>query len=229
MGFDPVVQWLANRGYVVLQVNFRGSSGYGKAHLQAGDREWGGRMLADLVDARGWAIREGYADPGKLCVMGGSYGGYASLIALAFAPEMFACGVSVAGISHLPAQVRSRTSGTPVRWHWERRVGLVVPDDASLRARSPLHHVRSVRSPLLMAHGANDVTVGRVQSDVMVAALRKNEKPVMYLVLPGDGHAFQRAESRLRFFALAELFLAQVLGGRVEPPSPREDWEPFLR
>jgi dipeptidyl aminopeptidase/acylaminoacyl peptidase len=161
--------------------------------------------------------------------MGWSYGGYASLAALAAAPDAFACGVSVVGVSHLPAQVRRYATGTPVRWHWERRVGPVEPDDAFLRARSPLHHVASIKAPLLMAHGANDATVSRVQSDVMVAALRRYDQPVTYLVLPGDGHAFYRPENRLRLFALAELFLGQALGGKVEPPSAREAWGAFLR
>jgi dipeptidyl aminopeptidase/acylaminoacyl peptidase/TPR repeat protein len=226
-GWDPEAQWLANRGYAVLQVNFRGSAGYGKAHLRAADGNWGGRMLDDLLDAERWAIGHGYARQGKVCLMGWSYGGYATLAALAFAPDAFACGVSLGGVSHLPAQVRAYSP--PARWYWEQHVGRADPDDAFLRARSPSGHAASINAPLLLAHGASDRTVERLQSDLMASALRSYKRTVVYLVLPGEGHSLRNPANRLRFLALTEQFLSASLGGRVEPRGSQDDFTPFLR
>jgi len=225
--WNPIVQWLTSRGYSVLQVNFRGSTGYGTAHRLAGDREWGGKMLDDLVDAQRWALERGYARPGKVCIMGMSYGGYATLAALAFAPDTFACGVSVVGPSHIPSQIRGWA--TPWRWYWERHVGSLDTDDALLRSRSPVFSARAIKAPLLLVHGADDPRVGRLQSDLMAAALQEHDKKFLYLVLPGDGHGFLNPANRLRLAAAAEAFLASILGGRYEAPAPQEDLKPFVR
>ena len=226
-GFDHVAQWLASRGYAVLQVNFRGSTGYGKAHLEAGTREWGGRMLTDLVDGKAWAVREGYADPGKVCVMGPSYGGYATLSALAFTPTEFVCGIAFAAPTDLAALVRSRS--WPHTPYWEARVGRPETDETFLRSRSPLFATDRIVAPLLVIHGANDPNVDRLHGDRLVARLRAEGKPVDYLVLPDEGHGLRRLSSRLRFFAAVEDFLARHLGGDYEPPAAEEDWGPLAR
>jgi dipeptidyl aminopeptidase/acylaminoacyl peptidase len=225
--FHPVVQWLANRGYAVLQVNFRGSTGYGKAHLHAGTREWGGTMLTDLLDGKVWAVREGYADPGKVCVMGASYGGYAALAALAFMPTEFACGIAFAAPSDLVALTRSRSSRhKPL---WDARVGRPETEEAFLRSRSPLFATDRIVAPLLVIHGGNDRNVQRLHSDRVVARLRAEGKPVEYLVFPDESHGLARFLNRLRLRAVIEDFLARHLGGRYEPPTAEEDWSPFVR
>lgn len=225
--WHPIVQWLTNRGYSVLQVNFRGSTGYGKAHLLAGDREWGAKMLDDLLDTRSWAIDHGYARAGKICIMGLSYGGYATLAALAFAPDAFACGVAIAGVSHIPSQIRAWA--TPWRWYWERHVGSLDTDEALLRSRSPLLSARSVKAPLLLVHGDGDRRVERLQSDLMASAMLEHKRQFLYLVLPDDGHGFLDPANRLRLAAGTEEFLASTLGGRFETLSPQEDLKPFVR
>jgi dipeptidyl aminopeptidase/acylaminoacyl peptidase len=228
-GFDPVVQWLANRGYAVLDVNFRGSSGYGRAHLDAGDREWGGAMHTDLLDAKTWAVRQGYARIDQVCLLGGSYGGYATMAALAFSPGEFVCGVSHAGVSDLVLQSESHPENWLFRSLWNRRVGTVTVDAARLESTSPLHLVHEIRGGLLVAHGTWDSTVDRIQSDLMVGALRTLGQPVSYLLLPGEWHSVGRPLNRLRYYALAEQVLARYLAGRVEPAHPHEDPAPFLR
>lgn len=225
-GWEPEVQWLANRGYAVLQVNFRGSTGYGRAYLDAGDREWGGKMLSDLVDGKAWAVRAGHADPRKVCIMGASYGGYATLSALTFVPDEFACGIAFAAPSDLTALVRSRWR--LLKPFIDQRLGRIERDDALLKAQSPLFAVERMRAPLLMAHGANDPNVSRLESDQFVAAARARRTSVEYLVFD-EGHGLVRPENRLRFYAAAEQFLAQHLGGRLEPPAPDEDWRPLRR
>jgi dipeptidyl aminopeptidase/acylaminoacyl peptidase len=225
--FHPVVQWLANRGYAVVQVNFRGSTGYGKAYLNAGNREWGGKMLADVVDGRRWAVREGYADSRRVCVMGASYGGYAVLMALAASQTEFACGVAVAAPTDLAALARSRWR----LWRplFDRRVGAVESEEALLRQQSPLTIALRVATPLLLAQGGNDANVSRLHSDQFVAKLRGRGKAVEYLVFPDEGHEFTRLANRVRFYAAAEQFLARYLFGRHEPVAPGEEWAPFRR
>jgi dipeptidyl aminopeptidase/acylaminoacyl peptidase/TPR repeat protein len=226
-GWNPEAQWLANRGYAVLQVNFRGSTGYGRAYLVAGDREWGGRMLTDLLDAKAWAVRAGHADPRKVCIMGASYGGYAALSALTFAPDEFACGIALAAPSDLSALARSRWS--LLRPVMDQRLGSPDKDEELLRSRSPLFAVERLRAPLLVAHGANDPNVSRLESDQLVAAARARGARIEYLVFPDEGHGLARFQPRIRFFAAAEQFLAEYLGGILEPPAPEEDWRPHRR
>ncbi|MGD9896998.1 MAG: alpha/beta fold hydrolase [Candidatus Methylacidiphilaceae bacterium] len=216
-GFSPLVQLLANRGYGVLQVNFRGSTGYGKEFVNAGDREWGGKMQSDLLDAKRWAIAHGYADPGKVAIMGMSYGGYATLAALTFAPEEFACGVEAMGPSNLITLSRSIPPyWEPMRALFEKRLGSLEKDETLLRKRSPVFAAERIRAPLLIAQGANDVRVKQAESDQIVEAIRKHGLPVEYILFPDEGHGLVRPEDRLQFFRATEQFLAKHLGGRAE-------------
>jgi dipeptidyl aminopeptidase/acylaminoacyl peptidase len=226
-GYEPVVQWLANRGYAVLQVNFRGSTGYGKAFLNAGNREWAGAMRTDLLDAREWAVAQGYADPQRFAIFGGSYGGYAVLTALAWTPDAFTCGVDVVG----PSDLRTFMAAIPPYWEPMRKLFTerVGEDPEFLKSQSPLFRASSIRAPLLIAQGANDPRVKRQESDQIVEALRKTGVPVEYLLFEDEGHGLANPANLKRFTALAETFLARALGGRFEAPRPDEDFESFLR
>ena len=226
-GFNPFVQWLANRGYAVLQPNFRGSTGYGKAFLNAGDREWAGAMHTDLLDAKDWLVAQGIADPRRVGVVGGSYGGYATLAALAFAPTAFACGVDIVG----PSNLNTLLASIPPYWEtlratFTRRMG---DSEEFLTAQSPLFKADAIRAPLLIGQGANDPRVKIAESDQIVAAMRRNGQPVTYAVFDDEGHGFARPENNQRFNAALEAFLAQHLGGRAEPAHPGESIDPFLR
>lgn len=219
-GFNPWHQWLADRGYAVLSVSYRGSTGFGKAYTNAGDREWGGRMQDDLLDGVDWAIRNNIADPKRIAIMGASYGGYATLTALSATPEIFACGIDVFGPSDLEALIVN----IPPYWEplialWHRRVGDVTTAEgrAMLRDRSPLHRADRIARPLLIAHGANDPRLSIAASESIVAAMQRNNQPVVFLRYPDEGHSLTREENRLSFHAVAELFLARCLGGRCEP------------
>ncbi|HEY3414554.1 MAG TPA: S9 family peptidase [Armatimonadota bacterium] len=216
-GYDPEAQWFANRGYACLQVNFRSSEGFGKAFTHAGDREWGRKMLDDLIDAVDWAVERGIADPARVAIFGGSYGGYAVLCGLAFQPRVFCCGVDIVGPSNLLTFLNS----IPPYWEVMRkmlddRVGRAVEDEDMLKERSPLFHVENIVKPLLIAQGANDPRVPQAESDQIVAAMESSGKPVEYMVFEDEGHGFARPENRLKFYAAAEAFLAKYLGGRSE-------------
>lgn len=225
-GWNPEVQWLANRGYAVLQVNFRGSTGYGKAFLNAGDREWGAKMHHDLLDAKAWAVSQGHVDPKRVCIYGGSYGGYAVLAALAFTPDEFACGVDIVGPSNIVTLIRSIPPyWAPLKAVFDKRVGNIEKEEEFLETRSPLFKADAIKAPLLIAQGANDPRVKQAESDQIVEAMRKNQKPVDYLVFPDEGHGFARPENRLKFYAAAEAFLAKYLGGRTAPPSASDNWD----
>jgi dipeptidyl aminopeptidase/acylaminoacyl peptidase len=217
-GYRPDVQWLANRGYAVLQVNFRGSTGYGKKFVNAADREWGGKMHNDLVDGVKWVIKQGIADPKRIAIFGGSYGGYATLVGLTFTPDLFCCGVDIVGPSNLITFMNT----IPPYWKtweatWWARVGHPVKDAEFLKSRSPLFKVDQITKPLLIAQGANDPRVKKTESLQMVESLKKAGKLVKYVEYPDEGHGFARPENRLDFFAKAEKFLADHVGGRYEP------------
>ena len=219
-GYDPYVQWFANRGYACLQVNYRGSSGYGKKFLNAGNREWGLKMQDDLTDAVSWAIKQGHADAAKVAIMGGSYGGYATLAALAFTPEEFACGVDIVGPSNLTTLIHSIPPyWKPLRAMFDVRVGNVDdPKDAELiRRASPLFAADNIVRPLLIGQGANDPRVKPAESEQIVDAIAKHGGKVTYVLYTDEGHGFARPENRLDFNARAEAFLARNLGGRTEP------------
>lgn len=217
-GYDPEVQWLANRGYAVVQVNYRGSSGYGKDFLNAGNREWGAKMHDDLIDAVNWLVQQGIADSKKIAIMGGSYGGYATLVGLTFTPDVFAAGVDIVGPSNLITMMESIPPyWEPLRAMEAHRVGNLETEQEFLKSRSPLFFVDRIKKPLLIAQGANDPRVKQAESDQIVEAMQQNGKPVEYVLYTDEGHGFARPENRLHFYAKAEEFLAKYLGGRFEP------------
>ncbi len=219
-GYNPVFQLLANRGYAVLSVNFRGSTGFGKGFINAGNREWGGKMHDDLLDAVQWAVAQGIADPARVAILGGSYGGYAALVGMTFTPEVFACGVDIVGPSNLITLMNT----IPPYWQpqidlFTSRVGDYRTEEgrAFLLTRSPLTYADHIRRPLLIGQGANDPRVKQSESDQIVAAMQEKNIPVSYILYPDEGHGFARPENNLSFFAVTEAFLAEHLGGRYEP------------
>jgi dipeptidyl aminopeptidase/acylaminoacyl peptidase len=217
-GFYPVVQWLANRGYAVLQVNYRGSTGYGKNFLNAGNREWAGKMHEDLIDAATWLSMQGVSDPKRVAIMGGSYGGYAALVGVTFTPNFFACGIDIVGPSNIVSLIQTIPPyWAPMLATFARRLGVLDKDEAFMKSRSPLFFVDKIVKPLLIGQGANDPRVKQAESDQIVAAMRKNGKPVEYLIYGDEGHGFARPENRMHFYSRVEQFLAQYLGGRAEP------------
>jgi dipeptidyl aminopeptidase/acylaminoacyl peptidase len=218
-GFNSMHQWLANRGYAVLSVNFRGSTGFGKEFLNAGNLEWGEAMHDDLIDAVDWAIAEGIADADRVAIMGGSYGGYATLVGLTFTPEKFAAGVDIVGPSNLITLMES----IPPYWasfrdQFRKRVGDIDAPEGRrlLRAASPLTHVDEITRPLLIGQGANDPRVKEAESEQIVDAMTERSIPVTYVRYPDEGHGFAKPENRLSFFAATEAFLSQHLGGVYE-------------
>ncbi len=228
-GLQPTVQWLANRGYAVLQINYRGSTGYGKAYLNAGNREWANKMHTDLLDGKEWLVRQGYADPQKVAIFGGSYGGYATLVGLTFTPDAFCCGVDIVGPSNLFTLLKTLPPyWGPLKAIMDLRVGK-LDEVEFLKSRSPLFKADQIKKPLLIAQGANDPRVKQAESDQIVAAMREKKLPVEYLLFNDEGHGFARPENRLKFYAAAENFLAQYLGGRQEPPKTEENWENLKR
>jgi dipeptidyl aminopeptidase/acylaminoacyl peptidase len=217
-GYSPIVQWLANRGYTVLQVNFRGSTGYGKAFLNAGNRQWAATMHDDLIDGVNWLVKQGIADPQKIAIMGGSYGGYATLVGLTYTPDVFAAGVDIVGPSNLVTLMKSIPPyWAPLLANMYHRVGNLETEEEFLKSRSPLFFVDRIQKPLLIGQGANDPRVKQAESEQIVEAMKKAGKPVEYALYTDEGHGFARPENRLHFFAIAEEFLAKYLGGRFEP------------
>jgi dipeptidyl aminopeptidase/acylaminoacyl peptidase len=219
-GFDPEHQWLANRGYGVLAVNFRSSTGFGKRFINAGDKQWGRTMHDDLIDAVQWAVREKIAKPGEIAIYGGSYGGYATLAGLTMTPDAFKCGVDIVGISNLITLLNS----IPPYWkaffeEFANRIGDPRTEEGKklLTERSPITHVDRISKPLLIAQGANDPRVKQAESDQIVGAMKAKKLPVTYVLYPDEGHGFARPQNRLSFYAVAEGFLSQCLGGRQEP------------
>ena len=216
-GFDAEAQWLANRGYLCVQVNFRGSTGYGKAFVNAGDREWGRAMQNDLTDGVAYAIAQGWADPERVAIFGGSYGGYAALAGVTFTPDLYRCAVDIVGPSNLKTLIET----IPPYWQpqialFHQRVGNPETDAEFLWSRSPLSRAASIKTPLLIAQGANDPRVKQAESEQIVAALRDAGIDHEYMLFPDEGHGFAKPENRLRFYAAAERFLARHLGGRAE-------------
>jgi len=216
-GYSPNAQWLANRGYLCLQVNFRGSTGYGKAFVTAGDREWGAKMQDDLTDAVAHAVAEGWSDPRRVAIFGGSYGGYAALAGAAFTPDVYCCAVDIVGPSNLKTLIET----VPPYWapmiaQFHRRVGDPEKDVDFLWSRSPLSKADQIAIPLLIAQGANDPRVKQAESEQIVAALTKAGIEHEYMLFPDEGHGFAKPENRMKFYAAAEKFLARYLGGRAE-------------
>jgi dipeptidyl aminopeptidase/acylaminoacyl peptidase len=220
-GLDSIHQWLTNRGYAVLSMNYRGSTGFGKNFINKGNGQWAGKMHDDLIDGVNWAIEEGVADKDKIAIMGGSYGGYATLVGLTFTPDTFACGVDIVGPSNLLTLINS----LPEYWKpFIENMKLKLGGDHQteegreiLKAKSPLFYADRIKKPLLIGQGANDPRVKQAESDQIVNKLKSHNIPVIYALYPDEGHGFARPENRLSFFAIAEGFFAKYLGGRYEP------------
>ncbi len=219
-GFNSQHQLLANRGYHVLSVNYRGSTGFGKDFINAGNKQWGLAMHDDLIDAVEWAIAEGIAERDKVAIMGGSYGGYATLAGLTFTPEVFACGVDIVG----PSNLETLLSTIPPYWApmvkiFHERMGDPSTEEglALLKAASPLYKADQIIKPLLIAQGANDPRVKQAESDQIVGAMKEAGIPVTYVLYPDEGHGFAKPDNNIAFEAIAENFLAENLGGRAEP------------
>jgi dipeptidyl aminopeptidase/acylaminoacyl peptidase len=220
-GYNSIHQWLANRGYAVLSVNYRGSTGFGKKFVNAAVREFSGKMHDDLIDGVDWAVDNGIALRDKVAIGGGSYGGYATLIGVSFTPDTFACGVDIVGPSSLVTLVES----FPEYWKpflegtWFKYVGDPAnPEDRQdMLERSAISRVDDIRVPLLIGQGENDPRVTKLESDQLVEAMAAKGLPVTYVNFPDEGHGFARPENRLAFFAVMEGFLAECLGGRAEP------------
>ena len=214
-GFNPIHQLLANRGYHVLSVNYRGSTGFGKDHLLAGEGEWYARMQDDLVDAVGWAVDERIADPDRLVIMGASYGGYAALAGLTRDPDLFAAAIAEVG----PSNLRTLLESIPPYWEsgrtiLERMIGVGKVD---LDAISPIQHVDRIERPLLLGHGANDPRVKLTESETIAAAMAERQLPIDFVVFPDEGHGLANPSNALAMYALVEAFLSQHVGGRAEP------------
>ena len=225
LGYHAMHQWLANRGYAVLSVNFRSSTGFGKAFVNAGDKQWGRKMDDDLLDGVAWAIREKIADPARIGIMGGSYGGYATLAGLTRNPDTYACGVDLVGPSELDRLIKT----IPPYWASGRArllKALGNPDTeegrALLKERSPLYQADRIKKPLLIAQGENDPRVKKEQSDQIVETMQSKNIPVTYLLYRREGHGFAEPENNISFAAIAESFLSKCLGGRVAPITPAD-------
>ena len=219
-GLNAEHQLWANRGYAILSVNYRGSTGFGKKFFNAGNREWAGKMHNDLLDAVDWAVKEKIAEPGKVAIIGGSYGGYATLVGLTFTPDVFACGVDEVGPSNLNTLVQS------IPKYWEpaiedlkNRIGDFTTDEGKkfLWEHSPLSKVDAIKRPLLIGQGKNDPRVNVREAEQIVKAMEDKNIPVTYVLFPDEGHGFERPENQMAFIAVSEAFLAKNLGGRFEP------------
>lgn len=216
-GYYDYDQLMANRGYAVLRVNYRGSTGYGRSFIARAEKEFGGAMQTDLIDGVNWAIDNGIADPTKIAIYGRSFGGYATLLGLTFTPEVFAAGINVVGVADLELAMEK----FPPYWRnwmgrWHKYLGrLESPvDRAHMRERSPIHYVDRIVKPMLVVHGANDVRVTRDHSDLIVASARSNGVDVQYIVFEDEGHAIRRWSNRMELAHAIEAFLATHLGGR---------------
>ncbi|MDB5366708.1 MAG: peptidase prolyl oligopeptidase active site domain protein [Rhodospirillales bacterium] len=219
-GYNSYHQWLANRGYAVLSVNYRSSTGFGKSFVSAGDMQWMRAMQDDLNDAVAWAVKEKIADPAKVAIMGGSYGGYATLAGVTRDPDLWACGVDIVGPSNLETLLKS----IPLYWEAGRaqfHKAMGNPDTeqgrAALKSSSPLYQADKIKKPLLVGQGANDPRVAKAESDQMVAAMKAKSIPVTYVLYPDEGHGFARPPNNISFNAVSEGFLKRCLGGRAEP------------
>merc|ERR1712176_1294924 len=217
-GFNAQAQWFANRGYATLQMNYRGSTGYGKNFLHKGDGEWGvGTMQHDLTDSVQWAIEEGIADADNICIYGGSYGGYACLAGLTFTPDVYKCGVDIVG----PSNIKTLLDSIPAYWgplrnDMLKKIGDVDNDTEFNKKISPLFHIDNIKAPLLIGQGANDPRVKQSEADQIAFSMKENGIPVVYVLYPDEGHGFARPDNRIDFNARVELFLKEHLGGRAE-------------
>lgn len=216
-GYSPTIQFLANRGYAILQVNFRGSSGYGRSFMEAGLGEWGRAMQDDLTDGVAWLIDQGFADPERVGIFGGSYGGYAALAGMAFTPERYTAGISYVGPSNLFTLMDSIPPyWEPFREQLYEMIGHPQTDAKRIQAVSPLFHVERIERPLMILQGANDPRVKQAESDQIVRALRERGISVPYMLKEDEGHGFRNEENRFAVYRAIEEFFGEHLGGRVE-------------
>jgi dipeptidyl aminopeptidase/acylaminoacyl peptidase len=214
-GLNPEAQWLANRGYACVQVNYRGSTGYGKEFVNAGNREWGAKMHDDLIDAVDFIVKQGWADRDRVAIYGGSYGGYAALVGATFTPEVFCCAVDIVG----PSNIKTLIESVPPYWaplivQFHTRVGNPETEEEFLWSRSPLSKVDQIKIPMLIAQGANDPRVKQAESEQIVAAMTEKGIDHDYMLFPDEGHGFAKPENRMKFYGEADRFLAKHLGGR---------------
>ena len=224
-GPNPLHQLFASRGYAVLSVNYRGSTGFGKKFLNAGNQQWGKAMHTDLLDAVDWATKQGIAAPGKVCIVGGSYGGYATLAGLSMTPDAFACGVDLVGPSNLLTLLKTIPPyWAPLVATFHKRMGDPSTKEgmALLTEASPLTHAAAITKPLLIGQGANDPRVNQAESEQIVAAMKQHGLPVSYALFPDEGHGFHRPENNIAFFGAAEAFLSAHLGGSYLPLTKEE-------
>lgn len=224
-GFNPYAQFLANRGYAVLQANFRSSTGFGKKFLNAGNKQWGQKMQDDLTAGAEYLIKEGIVDKEKVAIFGGSYGGYATLAGLTFTPDVYACGVSVVG----PSNLKTLLESIPPYWEsikktFYERMGNpnTAEGEAILRKQSPLFSANKIKAPLMVVQGANDPRVKQAESDQIVIACRDLGLPVEYIVAPDEGHGFARPVNNMAFVAAMEKFFGKHIGGRFQSEMPKE-------
>jgi dipeptidyl aminopeptidase/acylaminoacyl peptidase len=219
-GYNGSHQWLANRGYAVVSTNFRGSTGLGKRFISAGNLQWGLKMHDDLIDVVDWAVGRGIAARDRVAIMGGSYGGYATLAGMAFTPDRFACGVDIVGPSNLQTLLKTIPPyWTAGRVQFFKRMGDPTTAEGRklLDAASPLYRAADIKRPLLIGQGANDPRVNQAESEQIVAAMKAKNIPVTYVLFPDEGHGFARPANNIAFNAVAENFLSKCLAGRAEP------------
>jgi dipeptidyl aminopeptidase/acylaminoacyl peptidase len=216
-GFNAEAQWLANRGYVAIQVNFRGSTGYGKEFVNKGNKQWAAAMHDDLIDAVEHVVKQGWVARERVAISGGSYGGYAALVGATFTPDVFCCAVDVVGPSNLKTLIESIPPyWAPIVAQFHERVGNPETEEDLLWERSPLSKVDQIKIPILVAQGANDPRVKQAESEQIVNAMKEKGIDHVYLLFGDEGHGFAKPENRMKFFAVAEQFLARYLGGRFE-------------
>ncbi len=226
-GYNAMVQFLANRGYAVLQPNFRGSTGYGKEYLNSGNKQWGLAMQNDIADGANWLVKEGFAESKRICIAGGSYGGYATLAGLAFTPDLYAAGFDIVGPSNIITLLKSIPPyWAPIKKIFDVRVGdMNNPDDLKLLENvSPLNHAKAITAPLYVVQGANDPRVNKAESDQIVVALRDLGRDVEYMVAPDEGHGFAGLKNRMAMIVAMEKFLSKHIGGRLQ-----EEVKPDIR
>lgn len=229
-GFSPVIQWLANRGYAVLQVNYRGSCGFGKEYTLAGKRQLGKKRHTDLLDGKNWLVNQGLVDSEKVAIAGSSLGGYAALVGMTFTPDEFCCGISHVGPTNLVSFLKT----LPPSFHAMKSIirffiGDPEREASLLKEQSPLFKVNRIKKPLLIAQGAWDPIVPKKESDQLVEAMREQNLPVQYLLFPNEGHSINNTSNRLKYFAAFESFLSEHLGGKLQYVEKEEKWDELFK